>query len=165
MSSNPSTLYQMDIFSHVFIVSIVMFVLKDNSKWPIFFKKDIKIRFQRPASCDWFQDTTVLKISGKPSPATTPRATATTSTCEALLRRTSWRRSKPLPRGGACRKCPSNKSGMAKVGGSEAWSGNYKMNIQVGCGVLCDGKSFKIPSSSIFPYSFSWPIVDGAREH
>ena len=44
VSSNPSTVYWMDIFSQIFVVRIVMFVLKDENKlkrgrgWPIFKK-------------------------------------------------------------------------------------------------------------------------------
>ena len=32
MGSNPSTIYWMDIFSHIFVVKIVMFVWKDENK-------------------------------------------------------------------------------------------------------------------------------------
>ena len=48
VGSNPSTVYWMDIFSHLFVVQLVMFVWKDKNKgkrglgWPFFKKKQLK---------------------------------------------------------------------------------------------------------------------------
>ena len=47
MGSNPSTIYWMDIISHIFAVRIIMFVRKDENKrkigreWPNFMKKKL----------------------------------------------------------------------------------------------------------------------------